>query len=338
MAERTIHVAVAIDFSDELIERIQAVSPRLHVVRYFPEVPNEVWAETEILYTVRHFPEPEQAPRLRWIQLNYAGTDKVMHKRIVQSEDVLVTTASGIHAQPIANYCVMMMLAFNYKLPRMMREQQQKIWQSKQYDIYQPTDMHRQTLGIVGYGTIGRELARMAHAMGMRVLATKRDVKHPAETSGDYTPEGTGDPHGDIPERIYPGEALTVMVRECDYVVVTVPLTPSNHHLINETVLNAMKPSAILINIARGAVVDEVALVTALQNQTIAGAALDVFAEEPLPQTSPLWQMEQVIISPHIAGNSVHYHEKVADLFIENLRRYVDKRPLANLLKREVGY
>jgi phosphoglycerate dehydrogenase-like enzyme len=338
MAERTIHVAVAIDFSDELMERIQAVSPRLHVTRYFPEVPNEVWAETEVLYTVRHFPEPEQAPRLRWIQLNYAGTDKVMHKRIVQSEDVLVTTASGIHAQPIANYCVMMMLAFNYKLPRMMREQQQKIWQAKQYDIYQPIDMHRQTLGIVGYGTIGRELARMAHAMGMRVLATKRDVKHPAETSGDYTPEGTGDPQGDIPERIYPGEALTVMVRECDYVVVTVPLTPANHHLINETVLNAMKPSAILINIARGAVVDESALVTALQNHTIAGAALDVFEEEPLPPTSPLWQLEQVIISPHVAGNSVHYHEKVADLFIENLRRYLEKRPLANLLKREVGY
>jgi phosphoglycerate dehydrogenase-like enzyme len=338
MAERTIHVAVAIDFSDELMERIQAVSPRLHVTRYFPEVPNEVWAETEVLYTVRHFPEPEQAPRLRWIQLNYAGTDKVMHKRIVQSEDVLVTTASGIHAQPIANYCVMMMLAFNYKLPRMMREQQQKIWQAKQYDIYQPIDMHRQTLGIVGYGTIGRELARMAHAMGMRVLATKRDVKHPAETSGDYTPEGTGDPQGDIPERIYPGEALTVMVRECDYVVVTVPLTPANHHLINETVLNAMKPSAILINIARGAVVDEGALVTALQNHTIAGAALDVFEEEPLPPTSPLWQLEQVIISPHVAGNSVHYHEKVADLFIENLRRYLEKRPLANLLKREVGY
>lgn len=338
MSENKINVVVAIDFSDELIEKLREVSPLLNVVRHFPEVPHAVWAETDVLYTISQMPEPEHAPRLRWIQLNSAGVDHALKRRILQAEDVLLTTVSGIHAQPIANYCLMMMLAFNYKLPRMMREQQASFWLENPHAVYAPVDMSRQTLGIVGYGTIGRELARLANAFGMRVLATKRNAKRPDESHLEYTPAGTGDPKGDIPERIYPPEAVAMMARECDYLVVITPLTPQTKHMINEQVFEAMKPSAILINVARGAVVDERALITALASGKIGGAGLDVFEEEPLPASSPLWHMDNVLISPHVSGNSVNYHEKACDVFIENLRRYLDKKTLVNLVDRAVGY
>lgn len=338
MSDKKINVVTAIDFSDDLIKRIQDVSPRLNVVRYFPDVPSHAWADAEILYTVRHFPEPEQAPRLRWIQLNSAGIDHALPHRVAQAQDILLTTASGIHAQPLANYVLMTMLAWNYKLPQMFRDQAQSLWRNDPHKLYAPIDMHRQTVGIVGYGTIGREVGRLANALGMRVLAAKRDVKRSDEINADYTPPNTGDPQGDIPERIYPVSALASMVSECDYVVLIVPLTPETRHLINARILEAMKPTACLINVARGAVVDEAALVTALSSGKIGGAMLDVFEEEPLPTTSPLWSMENVIISPHVSGNSANYHEKAAELFIENLRRYLDKKPLLNTVNRELGY
>lgn len=333
-----IKVLVAMDFSDELIARIADVSPRLKVVRAYPQVPDAEWTDAEILYTIAHYPEPEQAPHLRWVQLHFAGLERALQKRIIRSEDMLVTSASGIHAQQMANYCLMMMMAFNYKLPDMIAQKQQATWLEKPHDFYVPQDMHRQTLGIVGYGSIGRELARIAKALGMRVLATKRDARKPAEDNTDYTPAGTGDPQGELPDRLYPGQALATMVSECDYLVVTVPLTPQTEHMIDEAILQAMKPSAILINVARGGVIDEKALITALSSGQIAGAALDVFEEEPLPSGSPLWMLDNVIISPHVAGNSLHYHEKAAELFIENLRRYLDKRTLLNALKRNIGY
>ncbi len=337
-SEKKINVVVAIDFSEALMQQIREVSPRLHVTQYFPDVPPSVWATTEVLYTSRHFPQPEEAPMLRWIQLNFAGMDRALKQRIIQSEDVMVTSASGIHTQQIANYCLMMILAFNYRLIGMMQFQRERLWSTKAHEIFRPVDVSQQTVGIVGYGSIGREVARLAQTLGMRVLATKRDVKHPAESGADYSPPGTGDPSGDIPDRIYPGEALATMATECDYLVVTTPLTPKTRHMVNEQVLEAMKPTAVLINIARGEVVDEKALVTALSSEKIGGAALDVFEQEPLPETSPLWDMDNVIISPHVSGNSASYHEKAAELFIANLKRYLENKTLFNLLNRETGY
>lgn len=333
-----IKVVVAMDFSDEIMTQLRAVSPNLEITRHFPEVPPTIWADTEVLYTLRQYPQPEEAPRLRWIQLHFAGMDRALRQPIVQAEDVIVTSASGIHAQQMANYSLMVMLAFNFQLPRWLKDQQRSHWPENPYQLYAPVDMGAQTVGIVGYGSIGREVARLANALGMRVLATKRDIKHPAESESDYSPPGTGDPGGEIPERLYPAEALSNMASHCDYLVVTTPLTEATYHLINERVLSAMKPNAVLINVARGGVVDERALVTALSSEQIRGAALDVFEEEPLPTTSPLWQMDNVIISPHVSGNSSTYHEKAAALFIENLRRYVENRPLLNRLQREVGY
>ncbi|MCC6616219.1 MAG: D-2-hydroxyacid dehydrogenase [Anaerolineae bacterium] len=335
--EDPINVVVAMDFSDDIMEKIRAVSPRLRVERHFPDVAEKAWDDVEVLYTQRQFPDPAQAPRLRWIQMHSAGIDHVVNQPIMQSEDVEVTTTSGIHATPMAEYCLMMMLAFAFELPVMMELKAKAEWPRGQTKAIAPHFLRGQTLGIVGYGVIGRELARLADALGMQVLASKRDVMHPAEHNA-YRLPGTGDPEGEIPARIYPPEALRSMASQCDFLVIITPLTSESRHLINEEVLSGMKKSAVLINVARGPVVDEQALISALAANTIAGAALDVFETEPLPSTSPLWNLDNVIISPHIAGNSVDYHDRAAMVFIENLQRYLEKRPLLNVVDRARGY
>ena len=197
--------------------------------------------------------------------------------------------------------------------------------------------MDLQTVGIVGYGSIGRELARLCSSIGMTVLASKRDISSTDEANA-YVMEGLGDPSGDIPDRIYPAATIGSMAKDSDYLVITVPLTDSTRHLVNDEVLDAMKETAVLINVSRGAVVDEMALITALSSGQIAGAALDVFEEEPLPNTSPLWILDNVIITPHLSGFTRDYHDKAARVFKENLRRYVENRPLLNQLDRAKGY
>ncbi len=332
-----IKVIVAMDFSDGLIEQLRAISPRLQVERHFPKVPDSAWANAEVLYTGATLPEPAQAPRLRWIQLQSAGMEHVLDRAIVRAEDVEVTSTSGIHATPIAEYCLAMMLAFAYRLPQMLALQARAEWPEDRYRIFAPRSLRGQTLGIVGYGSIGRELGRMAAALGMVVVATKRDLKRPAD-EGEYREAGLGDPESDIPTRLYPPEAVASMAAVCDYLVIAVPLTDATQHMINEDVFSRMKKHAVLVNIARGAIVDEAALVSALAAGVIAGAALDVFEEEPLPATSPLWQMDNVIISPHVSGNMARYYEKAAALFAENLQRYLEHQPLLNRLNRARGY
>ncbi len=335
-AERTA-VTVAMDFADEILLELRELSPRLSVERHFPDVPPDVIAKTEILYTTRYFPAPESAPKLRWIQTHTAGMNHALGHAIVQAEDIVVTSASGIHAANMANYCLMSMLMFNYKMRLAFDLQGKAEWLENSEARFAPVDMARQTVGIVGYGSIGRELARLCANMGMTVLATKRDLSSTAEVNAYALPD-TGDPSGDIPDRIYPAATVASMARACDYLAVTVPHTAATEHLINDEVFEAMKPTALLVNVSRGAIVDEKALITALSSGQLGGAALDVFEEEPLPSASPLWQLDNVVITPHIAGASLDYHAKAARVFKENLRRYLDNRPLLNQLDRALGY
>lgn len=332
-----INVVVAMDFSDEILAELREVSPRLNIERHFPDVKDEVLATTEILYTGRFFPDPEQVPLLRWIQLHSAGMDGAIKNRVIQAEDIVVTSTSGIHATQMANYCLMMILAFNYRLKQMLDHQAKAEWHPRSADMFKPRDLSAQTVGIVGYGSIGRELARLCSELGMTVLASKRNVMKTAETD-EYSEEGTGDPQGEIPDRIYPAEAIQSLAKDCDYLVVTVPMTPSTSKMINKEVFDAMKETGILINVARGGVVDEKDLITAVSAGNMGGAALDVFEEEPLPSTSPLWNQDNVILTPHISGNSLNYHHKAANLFKENLKRYLENRPLLNQLNRKAGY
>ena len=332
-----IFVTVAIDFSDEILAELREISPRLHIERHFPDVPSDAIARTEVLYTTGYYPEPEQAPKLRWIQMNSAGMNHALHHRIVQAEDITVTSASGVHATNMAHYCLMMMLMFNYKVRMALQLQERAEWPDNAPERFMPIDMDAQTVGIVGYGSIGRELARLCAAMGMTVLASKRDLANTAEENA-YGIAGAGDPAGDIPDRIYPADTIAAMAKDCDYLVTTVPRTAATEHLIGEEVLSAMKETAVLVNVSRGAIVDEKALITALSSGAIAGAALDVFEEEPLPSTSPLWNLENVVITPHISGFTRDYHRKAARVFKENLRRYLENRPLLNQLDRAKGY
>ena len=333
----TINVVVAMNFSDAIINRLREVSPRLHIERHYPTVPDKVWATVDILFATNTFPTSELAPNLRWIQLYSAGINHAASQPILSADNVEVTTASGIHATPMSEFSLAMMLAFAYKLPKILEFQAQVKWVADRDTVFAPTPLRGQTLGIVGYGNIGRELARAADALGMTILATKRDVMHPADDNS-YHEAGTGDPDGEIPARLYPSQALASMARECDFLVVTTPLTDATHHMVDAVVLKAMKKTAVLVNVARGAVVDEAALIAALQEHRIGGAALDVFEQEPLPADSPLWKLDNVILSAHISGSVIDYDERAAILFAENLQRYLDGQPLLNRVNRERGY
>lgn len=334
MSEERIKVVVAMDYADELVEGLAALSPRLRVERHFPQVPDSVWAETEVLYASRLIPLPEEAPRLRWIQLHSAGVNHLQDRPVFSAEDVAITTASGIHATPIAEHCLAMMLAFTCNLPHYQRRQAAAEWDRA---AGYPDTLRGQTLGIVGYGAIGRELARMADCLGMTVVAMRRDLRQLSDV-GRYVEPGVGDPQAEIPARLYPPQALASMLGVCDFVVLALPLTVDTHQLVDTDMLETMKPNAVLINVSRGAIVDEAALISALAAERIGGAALDVFEEEPLPASSPLWGLENVIITPHVSGNTLRYHEKAAALFSENLRRYLHNEPLLNLYDRQRGY
>jgi len=252
------------------------------------------------------------------------------------NSDVLITTTSGIHAPPIAEYAFASMLAWSRRVPKMLYYQNRREWPQGRWELFVGQELRGATLGIVGYGSIGREVGRLGKCFGMRVVATKRSVGQVADTG--YRVPGTGDPEGQILNRIYPPEQLREMLAECDYVVISLPLTPDTRGLIGEEELRAMKPNAYLVNISRGGIVDEAALIKALQEGWIAGSGLDVFEEEPLPPDSPLHDLDNVILSPHVAGFSPHYDERASDLFAENLRRYLAGVELLNLVDKEVGY
>jgi phosphoglycerate dehydrogenase-like enzyme len=339
--QETLNVLVLVDFSDAIMERLQAVSPRLKftrkIIKSISELPPELLATTDILYTAGLVPEPDAVPRLRWIQANFAGVDSLLAQPLLAAEDIILTTTSGIHATTMAEHIFAMMLAFARKIPLLLRYQQKAEWSPDRSSLFLPRELRGATLGIAGYGSIGRELARLAKAFGMSVLATKRDVMHPAAIN-EYAEPGTGDPEGTCVERLYPPEATKSMAALCDFLVVLVPLTPDTRAIINQEVFDAMKETAILINVARGGVIDEEALIRALQSGQIAGAALDVFNQEPLPPSSPLWKLDNVIISPHIAGNTSHYLESAAAVFVENLERYLSNKDLLNRVDRKRGY
>lgn len=333
-----VHVLSTVRFNHEQLGRLRAVSPRLQLVQRTAqtadELPPDVWPEVEVLYTFQALPEPDQAPHLRWVQLLSAGADHAIDHPLFNGE-VVLTTASGIHAINIGELVLAMMLAWGQRLPALIEYQRRGEWPTNRFELFSPQELRGATAGIVGYGSIGREVGRLAHAFGMRVLAC--DVSEDRVDYG-YTVPGVGDPEGTLPQRYYrPGE-LAAMLAECDYVVLAVPLTNATRNMIGEHELRAMKSSAFLINIARGGVVDEPVLVQALQEGWIAGAGLDVFAREPLPVSSPLWEMDNVILTPHIAGFTPHYDDRAADVFAENLRRYLDGHPLLNQVDIEKGF
>jgi phosphoglycerate dehydrogenase-like enzyme len=333
-----IHVVSTLSFPDELLDRLRSVSSRL-VVRQqnaasADKIPHQWWDQVEVLYTFSAIPDLARTPRLRWVQLHSAGVNHLLDTSLWDS-DVMITTVSGIHVPTLAEYALMMMLAFAHRLPRMLHYQSRAEWPSGRWRKFVPQELRGATVGVIGYGSIGREIGRLAHTFGLRVLGVRRGRTR--EPAGYELPELAGLP-GSEPDRLVTPDQLTNMLPECDYVILTVPYTSATHHLIDQTALRAMKPSAVLVNIARGAVVDEAALIRALHEGWIAGAALDVFEQEPLSGDSPLWEMDNVIISPHVAGFTPHYDDRATALFADNLRRYLAGEPLLNQVDRGREY
>jgi len=339
--EDKVTVLVTLRVGEQLIQRLREVSPRLEVIhrpaQTVAEIPPDVWQEVDVLLTWGNvLPDREMASRLRWVQVTSAGVDRLLGNPLFEQRDVILTTTSGIHAVTMAEYALGMMLAFAHHLPRFIALQRAREW-PRERDALVPRLLRGATLGIVGYGSIGRELARLARAFGMQVLATKRDAMHPAGLP-EYVEPGTGDPEGVLVHRLYPSLALKSMVKDCDYIVVLAPLTAETVNMVNAEVLSAVKPGAVLINMARGGIVDEAALLEALKSGTLGGAAFDVFAEEPLPEDSPLWDAPNLIISPHVAGMMPGYMDRAMDVFVENLRRYLAHQELLNVVDWERGY
>jgi phosphoglycerate dehydrogenase-like enzyme len=272
---------------------------------------------------------------LRWVQFHFAGIDHAEQHPLLSS-GVQITTLSGAAMSQMAEFALMAILALGHRLPGIMADRLKKHWPDDRFERFRPLELRGSTVGLVGYGSVAREIARLSRSFGARVLASKRDLTQLDDLG--YVPEGLGDLHAELPDRIYPPQALASMASECDFLVASIPLTPETRGLVGRKVLAAMKPTAFLVDISRGGVVDHGALVEALTEKRIAGAALDVYPVEPLPENSPLWDLPNVILSPHLAGASGEYFRRAAELFSENLRRYLSGQPLLNLYHPKRGY
>ena len=261
-------------------------------------------------------------PRLRWVHATSAGAGEQVRKAALPPqalERVAITTSSGVHAVPLAEYSVFGLLAIAKELPRFVEDQRARAWP----EIRRPLrELAGQTLFLVGLGEIGREVARLAKALGMRTVGFRRTEGPP--------PEWVDEVHG--PER------LPELAGQADAMVVSLPLTEQTAGLVDQVTIERLPASCIFVNIGRGGVVDEPALIDALRDRRIAGAVLDVFATEPLPQDSPLWALDNVLVTPHAAALSARENERIVELFADNLHRYLDGQPLRKVVEPGVYY
>jgi phosphoglycerate dehydrogenase-like enzyme len=341
---------IASPLQAELIEPIRTVDPRVEVdyepdLLPAPRYPNDHagasdfrrtpqderrWWETigaaEVLFGIPGdsgdglAEAVRVAPGLRWVQATSAGAGEQVGAAGLTGAAlgrVIVTSAAGVHAGPLAEFALFGLLAFTKGLPRLLADQRARRWEH-----YPLAELSGRTLLIVGLGQIGAEVARLGAAFGMRVVGLNR------RGAGDY-------PHVDVLAGI---DALPAWLPQADAIVISLPLTTETKGLIDAAAIARMKRGAVLVNVGRGAVLDEPALIDALRENRLAGAALDVVAREPLEPGSPLWELPNVLLSPHTAALSLHENERIVSLFVENLRRYLRGEPLRNRVDPELLY
>lgn len=264
------------------------------------------------------------ARNLRWIHSPAAAVHQLLFPELVDS-DVMLTNGRDVNGPVVAEHVMALILALAKNLPQAMRFQTRHFW--AQEDMWNhsphPREIAGATLGLIGVGSIGSKVAKHADAMGMRVVAVRENPNKPK-------PEGV--------ESVFPSSELDSLISQSDYIALTVPVTPETRTLMNTARFARMKPDACLINVGRGPLVDEAALLTALRERKIGGAALDVFEHEPLPADSPLWALENLLITPHTAGLTEKLWDRQYELIAENLRRYLDHRPLLAMVDKQKGY
>lgn len=256
--------------------------------------------------------------KLKWIQTWSAGVNSLPLPKL-KEKNVMLTSANGVHAFPISESIFALMLGLTRKIPTYIKNQQTKTWHHAGLKL----ELHGKTVGILGVGSIGKETAKIAKAFGMTVLGMRRSEK----------PE-------EFVDQMYKLDQLDILLPKCDYIVITLPLTKETYHLFGAKQFQLMKPESFFINIGRGDIIVEENLIQALQEHTIAGAGLDVFTHEPLEKNSPLWDMENVIITPHTAGSTEHYTQRVIEnILIPNLKNYLSGNlPLLNFVDYSKGY
>jgi phosphoglycerate dehydrogenase-like enzyme len=274
-----------------------------------------------------------RAPNLRWVHSATSGVERALTPAALL-RDVLVTNARGVFSRPIAEHVLLMILAISRRLPQLLELQHERTWQP-----LEGRELRDLTIGIVGYGSLGRAVASLATAFGCRVVAMRRhpDAPVPAPVAGGG---GDDDVFAVVPilDRVYGPEGLHELLAEADVVVLAAPLTSETDGFIDEAAIAAMKPEAWIVNVARGRLVDDHALVRALVDGRIGGAALDTFRDEPLPQASALWDLPNVIVTPHTSWSSARVLDRSVDLFCDNLRRFRAGEPLRNVVDRAAGY
>ena len=332
MRDELVNILVTTAIGDRCLRQISAVSPRIRVTDVADLMVAEekddqlarkrldtFLTQAEIIYGL-DLPRDviSRGERLKWVQIISAGVEHILTPDVIHSP-VLVTNIKGMSATPIAEFVICVALMFAKQMPRSFQLKQARQWQ-----VFTTAGLSSKTMGVVGLGSIGREVARLAKAFGMRVMAIRRTVESVA-----------GIDNVDV---MLPREGLPQLLSQSDFIALTVPLTAETDGMIGEEELRTMKPTAYLINIARGSVIDEVALVRALSEGWIVGAGLDVFSTEPLPAESRLWELPNVIYSPHVSGGIENELDIATDLFIDNLRRYLNGDQLFSVVDKEKGY
>jgi phosphoglycerate dehydrogenase-like enzyme len=258
------------------------------------------------------------AVNLKWVHSLSAGVENTLFPELIASP-VPLTNARGVFSRSLGEFVITGALYFDKKITQMQRQQREG-----RFDAMDVGELHGKTLGIVSYGSIGRASAKLARAFGMRVLATRR---RPDLSQGD-----------DLVDATFAPSRLAEMMAQSDFVAICSPLTPETRGLVGPAEIAAMKPSAVLINVGRGPVVNEPALIDALRNNRIRGAALDVFEQEPLPAGHPFYSMENVLLSPHSADHTPGWTESAVEFFVENFHRFAKGQPLENIVDKKAGY
>ena len=348
----------------EVIERIKRKHPGLRVTYQKVEagvnvspLPSAIYKDVTILCTLFNFPSPIDAPDLQLVHVASAGTDHVENLPIYRESSVPITTASGIHGPIISEWVIMTMLASSHRYPVLHELQKNKIWElspAGRGKMGRVTDCVGKRLGILGYGSIGRQVARIAQIMGMDVIvytAHPRDTPEQRRDHGYYVP-GIGDPKGEVPSAWYSGEDRAsihyFLAQDLDQLLISVPLTSKTKGLLGKTEFDILaKKNAFVTNVARGEIVVQADLIQALkaydtENPTpgegLRGAALDVTTPEPLPKEDPLWEAPNCIITPHMSGHNAQYAERALTVLEENLTRLAKGDKLLNQINKEKGY
>jgi phosphoglycerate dehydrogenase-like enzyme len=306
-------------------ERLQQEFPEHKVVQLenYDRVPEEI-PDTDVFigWSLR----PQQfvaAEKLHWIHSPAAAVHQLMFPELIESS-VVVTNSTGIHGPVVAEHAIAVLLALAKRLPQAMQYQARHTWSQDQlwHEHPRPREVMDSTVAVIGMGGIGREFTTRAKALGMKVLAVR---ENPAK--------GTGGAHA-----VYSPAEIDSLLPQADYVLLCTPVTPATTGLINAARLSKMKPDAYLINVGRGPLIDEAAVFQALKDKRIAGAALDVFNEEPLPASSPFWSLDNLLITPHTAAVTERLWERHYKLIVENLNRFLAGQPLLNQVDKKLGY